>query len=89
MLDYRSWGDTKNCHGCRYWSEMLAQAIGDGPLEAMCLAQDGPYTGKYTTKRQTCKAYEEGSLGAVDDPGGNPYAALSSEGDQGDQPNGE
>ncbi len=29
-LDYRSWGATKNCHGCRYWSEMLARSRGEG-----------------------------------------------------------
>lgn len=72
-LDYRSWGETENCHGCRYWSEMLAQATGGGPLEAMCLVSDGPLSSQYTTKRQTCEKWAEGSLGAVDQPGGDPY----------------
>ena len=72
-LDYRSWGETKNCHGCRYWSEMLAQACG-GPMEAVCLARKSPNSGKYTSKQTTCDAWEDGSMGAVDQPGGDPYA---------------
>lgn len=77
-LDYRSWGETKNCHGCRYWSEMLAQAVDGGPMQAMCIANNGPHSGQYTTKRQTCDQWEEGSLGAIDQPGGDPYAELES-----------
>lgn len=74
-LDYRSWGETQNCHGCRFWSEMIAQALGGGPLQAMCLNPDSPMSGKYTSKRQACGNWREGSLGAVDDPGGDPYEA--------------
>lgn len=80
-LDYRSWGTTKNCHGCRYWSEMFAEVIGGGPLMAMCLHEEGAkYAGKMTTQRQTCEGWEEGSLGAVDSPGGNPYEYEKMEG---------
>lgn len=75
MDDYRSWGETRNCHGCRYWSEMLARALGGGPVEAMCLGDNSPHRDKYTTKRTTCVAWAEGSMGAVDQPGGDPYAA--------------
>jgi hypothetical protein len=62
----------RNCSGCRYWSEMLAQAGGGtinprGDVEAMCLS-DGPRKGKYTTAETTCDAYAKNSHGAVDDP---------------------
>lgn len=64
----RTYGDTENCAGCRYWSEMIAQALGGRPLEAMCLSSDGPLKGKYVTARQTCSAWASGHYGAVDDP---------------------
>ena len=38
----RSYGETDNCNGCRFWSEMIAQSIGGGPVQALCLSQDGP-----------------------------------------------
>lgn len=74
-LDYRSWGETRDCKGCRYWSEMLAQSLGGGPVQAMCIS-GGKLTGKYTTGRMTCDAWQEGSLGAVDQPGGDPYTVA-------------
>jgi hypothetical protein len=73
-LDYRSWGETRNCHGCRYWSEMIAQAIGGRPLEAMCLSNTGSHRHTYTTRTDTCEAWQSGELGAIDDPGGDPYS---------------
>ena len=33
-IDYRTWGATRTCKGCRYWSEMVAQSIGGGPVQA-------------------------------------------------------
>lgn len=71
--DYRTWGATKNCKGCRYWSEMLAQSIGCSGLQAMCLASAGPLKNKYTSGHMTCESWKEGDLGAIDDPGGDPY----------------
>lgn len=59
---------TQSCGTCRYWSEMCAQAMGGGPVEALCLSQNGPYAGKYTTTRMTCPAWKSGHLGAVDAP---------------------
>lgn len=64
----RTYGETKNCAGCRFWSEMIAQSIGGGPVEAMCLADDGPLAGKYVTARRTCPAWKSGHFGAVDAP---------------------
>ena len=62
----RTFGETRNCGGCRFWSEMIARSI-DGPIEAMCLGE-GPRKGKYTTERQTCDGWKSGHLGAVDEP---------------------
>ena len=61
-------GETKNCAGCRFWSEMVAQSIGGGPVEALCLADGGPLSGKYTSGKQSCSGWKSGHLGAVDDP---------------------
>lgn len=64
----------RTCSGCRWWSEMLAQAKGGGPVEAMCLNQESPNSTRYVTQSQTCRAWQDGSMGAVDQPGGDPYA---------------
>lgn len=59
----------RNCSGCRYWSEMIAQSIGGRDVEAMCLAPEGsPAKGKYMVGSQTCAAYAKNTHGAVDDP---------------------
>ncbi len=64
----RTYGETRNCAGCRFWSEMLAQCRGGGPVEAMCLVDDGPFSSKYVTARQKCDKWKSGHYGAVDDP---------------------
>lgn len=64
----RTMGETKNCAGCRYWSEMIAQSVNGGPVEALCLAAAGPLAGKYTTGGMTCSAWKSGHHGAVDEP---------------------
>ena len=64
----RTYGATKNCAGCRFWSEMIAKSHGGGPVEAMCLVDAGPFAGKYVTGRQRCEAWKPGHYGAVDDP---------------------
>lgn len=57
---------TRDCGGCRYWSEMIAM-VQAGDVVAMCLGR-GIMNGKYTTGRQTCDAYAKNTHGAVDDP---------------------
>lgn len=64
----RTHGETHDCAGCRFWSEMIAQSIGGGPTEALCLSGDGELAGKYVSARQSCEAWKSGHLGAVDDP---------------------
>lgn len=63
----RTYGKTKNCAGCRYWSEMIAQSIGQG-VEALCLSDEGPFSGNYVSEWQKCQAWKSGHFGAVDDP---------------------
>jgi hypothetical protein len=58
----------RNCSGCRYWSEMIAQSIGGRDVEAMCLATEGPAKGKYMVGTQTCPSFAKNTAGAVDDP---------------------
>lgn len=36
------------CNYCKWWSEMLAQAVGGNPLEAVCLNPESALFGKYT-----------------------------------------
>ena len=64
----RTYGETKDCAGCRFWSEMVAACHGGGPVLAMCLSDDGPFSGKYTAGRATCTVWKSGHFGAVDDP---------------------
>jgi hypothetical protein len=64
----RNYGQTLDCAGCRFWSEMVAQSIGGAPVEALCLSADGPYKGKYVTGKQTCESWRSGHNGAVDEP---------------------
>lgn len=59
---------TRTCGGCRYWSEMIAQAIGARGIEAMCLSAGGPRGGGYTFATETCAAFAKNSHGAVDEP---------------------
>jgi hypothetical protein len=56
------------CETCRWWSERCAQALGAGPIEALCLAQDGPKSMNYTRANDTCPAWRINSHGAIDDP---------------------
>jgi hypothetical protein len=60
--------ETRNCEGCKFWSEMVAESIGGGPLEALCLNQDGKYSGEFTPGYVSCDKWESGEFGAVDDP---------------------
>lgn len=57
---------TRDCGGCRYWSEMIAM-VQAGKTVAMCLGS-GSLKGRYTSHRQTCDAFAKNTAGAVDDP---------------------
>lgn len=74
MSDHRTYGETRNCKGCRYWSEMLAQCVGGGPVQAVCLCPTSPARGQYMSPSRTCAEWASGHLGAVDEPGQDPNA---------------
>ena len=57
----------KKCVNCRYWSQMIAQSVGLGPIEALCLGE-GVYRRKYTTGRMTCDGWKDDRFGKIDDP---------------------
>lgn len=66
----RTFGQTQNCKGCRYWSEMMARTDGDHVL-AVCLSQ-GSLMHTWTGGFQTCEAWASGHDGAIDEPGSDP-----------------
>jgi hypothetical protein len=47
---------------------MIARAWGDNPIEALCLAQSGPFKRQYVTGGRTCESWASGHHGAVDEP---------------------
>jgi len=56
--------DTEPCDGCKYWSELCAQSIGCGPMEALCLNSESDQYQRMTG--QGCNKYLAGR--SVDDP---------------------
>lgn len=62
----RTYGETRTCSGCRYWSEMIAESA-PGGIRAMCLAIGEPT--KYRYGRESCDSWASGHLGAIDEPG--------------------
>ncbi len=77
MMDHRSYGETHDCKGCRYWSEMLAMSDG-GPVNAACLSPTSKKRLTYVAGHSTCDVWASGYDGAIDEPGANPdrYAQL-------------
>jgi hypothetical protein len=61
-------GAKENCESCRFWSELVARAIGAGPIEALCLAGDSPNHENYVRGNDHCQAWKLNNHGAVDDP---------------------
>lgn len=72
-MDHRNYEDRPTCQSCRYWSEMIAQAVGGKPVEAYCLNRESMKNQTFTIGAETCSAYVHGPYGAVDQPGGDPY----------------
>lgn len=52
------------CLGCKFWSERMAQSIGGGPVEAMCLNEQSPHYNRYV--HRGCEHFVLGD--AIDDP---------------------
>jgi hypothetical protein len=73
---------TKKCGDCRFWSEMCAQSIGGGPIEAVCLSQVSGRTGKFVRATFSCPAWRSNHFGSVDAPpnyGAHARAAYDAE----------
>ncbi len=70
-MSHRTQGQTKDCKGCRFWSEMLAKADRTtcGEVHAMCLNNESPKAMKYTGNYFRCDNWKSGHLGAIDEPG--------------------
>lgn len=66
----RTHGLTRNCAGCRFWSEMIAMSGPEtgGKVVALCLADKGPCHGGYTLGTKTCASWAHNLYGAVDSP---------------------
>lgn len=74
-MSHRTYGETRDCKGCRYWSEMIAGCHGDGPVKALCLAPvPAPFRLQHMPGYSKCEAWASGHLGAVDEPGQSPTA---------------
>lgn len=52
------------CDGCKWWSEMVAESIGCGPMTAMCFNEDSCHNQKMVY--QGCDKHTFGI--AVDSP---------------------
>jgi hypothetical protein len=50
----------QKCKTCCFWSEMIACAIGGGPLMAMCLNDNSNHHQKMTKESDGCEDWEEG-----------------------------
>lgn len=57
-----------NCSKCRFWSELCAQSIGCGPMEALCLSDNGTKRNKFVKGTDVCESWKINSNGAIDDP---------------------
>jgi hypothetical protein len=70
-MEHRTYGATRTCHGCRFWSELIATSNADtgGQLKALCLNPDSPKYSAYMAARESCEAWKSGHHGAIDEPG--------------------
>lgn len=64
----RTFGRTKDCRGCRYWSELNWRQRGSRAPEAQCLNRNSRKAYLFTKGRDWCDDWVEGEYGAVDDP---------------------
>jgi hypothetical protein len=58
----------KSCFNCRFWSQMVAQSIGCGPIEALCLSPQSLHNSKFVKATDLCDAHKSDHHGKVDDP---------------------
>ena len=65
---HRNYGETQNCKGCRFWSELIAKSE-NGGVVAMCINSKSSEKGKYKANHQACDNWASGHYGAIDSPG--------------------
>jgi hypothetical protein len=51
-------------------------SIGGGPMQAYCLVQGGPLSGRYTIGSQGCALGKSNQHGAIDSPGEEDEIAM-------------
>lgn len=56
------------CENCYFWSEMIAQSVGCGPVEAMCLNDNSDSYQEMVPETFGCVDWENGETGAIDCP---------------------
>ena len=66
----RTLGISRDCAGCRFWSEMVATSKAEevGHVKYLCLSATGPLAGSYVAATQTCRGWASGHHGAIDAP---------------------
>ena len=64
----RTYGKTRDCKGCRFWSEQNARVEGNKPLMALCLNRDSKYAYLFRAGNDWCHEWADGAGGAIDDP---------------------
>lgn len=74
-MHHRTYGETRDCKGCRFWSEMCARAEGN-TVVALCINSASPKSMTYTAPFSSCDAWKDGTLGAIDTPGPDNMVAL-------------
>jgi hypothetical protein len=56
---------SKSCGNCRYWSEMVAGTNEEGSFGAVCLNDDGPWSGGFTAEEQSCAQWAHNTWGRI------------------------
>jgi hypothetical protein len=66
----RTFGRTRQCAGCRFWSDMVATHE-QGVLKAMCLIADHhfPNSGNMVEESDFCDGWKSGHYGPIDEDG--------------------
>ena len=52
----------RRCENCKYWSDLIAEANGCGPVKALCECVDSRWAGRMMTEFHSCDKWEEAPL---------------------------
>lgn len=55
------------CGNCYFWSSLIAQSVGCGPVKAMCLNDKSDNHEKMTKSNTSCFHWVDGTKELVDD----------------------